>query len=40
MIGYAIGYGIVDNKLGIICIEYVIIECYVFVLQELLCFLF
>ena len=40
MISYAIGYGIVENKLGKIDIEYVIIKCYVILLLELLCFLF
>ena len=40
MISYANGYGIIDNKLGIIDVKYAIIECYIFALQELLCFLF
>ena len=39
-VGYAIGCGNVEDEHGIINFGYVIIECYIFVFQELLCFYF
>ena len=38
--GYTIGYGIIEDELGIINFGYMLIECYVFVFQELFVFLF